>query len=361
MRSSRRGEAASLAAVLSLWMLIGTGGASLGQDIMSQSAPTQEDNGPPQSEFFDAIAETYPTVRGVVVARGDCIVLEYYRKDISSKTLSPVHSITKSVLSILVGIAIDKGYLRLDQKLPEVLPEAFDENVDPLARAITVRDLLTMTEGFDPAGAGDYASKVGLPAGAMWRWMLNRMMKYPPGTHFFYDDVGANLLSVVLSRAVNQDTARFAQHYLFDPLQIVDYKWISDAEGHLLGETGLYLNARDMAKIGLLYLWRGRWSEREIVSESYVLDSTSKHNDGGPPVNAAYGYLWWINKTKTNLDAFFAAGFKSQLIYVVPKRELVAAVAADSIPGGSQRFVNDIALPASAKLAASTQCIARLH
>jgi CubicO group peptidase (beta-lactamase class C family) len=191
--------------------------------------------------------------------------------------------------------------------------------------------------------------------------MLNRTMKYAPGTHFFYDDIGTNLLSVILSRAINQNAERFAQQVLFDPLQINDYTWISDAEGHLLGDTGLSLNARDMAKIGLLYLWHGRWRGAQIVSNAYVLDSTKKHSDGGPPVNAAYGYLWWIENTGANPGAFFAAGFKSQVIYVVPERELVAAISAESIPGGTRGFVNDIVLPAEAGLTDSAQCIARLR
>ncbi len=83
-----------------------------------------------------------------------------------------------------------------------------------------------------------------------------------------------------------------------------------------------------MAKIGLLYLRHGRWGDRQIVSEAFVQDSITKHNDGGAPVKAAYGYQWWINTTKTHLDVFFASGIKSQLIYVVPKLDLVVAMQA---------------------------------
>jgi CubicO group peptidase (beta-lactamase class C family) len=263
------------------------------------------------------------------------------------------------VLSILVGIAIDKGYLRLDQKLSELLPEAFEDSVDPLARDITVRDLLTKTEGFDPAGAAAHVSIVSVPTREMWRWMLYRPMKYTPGTHFNYDGVGANLVSVVLSRAINQDAERFAQQNLFDHLQIDDLSWVSDAEGNLMGETGLFLTARDMAKIGILYLQHGRWGDKQIVSEDFVRDSTAKHNDGGPPVHAAYGYLWWITN-QADPDAFFAAGHNSQLIYAVPKRDVVVAVAAESIPGGSVGFANDVVLPAEASLPRSAPCIAQL-
>src|ERR1700678_4455298 len=115
---------------------------------------------------------------------------------------------------------------------------------------------------------------------------------------------------------------------------------ISDAEGHLFGEFHLKLTARDMAKIGALFLQHGRWGDKQIVSEVFVTESTTKQNDGGPPVNAGYGYLWWIARTKTNLAAFFAAGYGGQAIYAVPKLNVAIAVKADNIPGGSQNFIN---------------------
>jgi CubicO group peptidase (beta-lactamase class C family) len=178
--------------------------------------------------------------------------------------------------------------------------------------------------------------------------MLNRPVKYAPGTHFRYDEIGANLLSVVLSRAVKQNAERLAQENLFNPLHIDNYDWLSDAEGHLFGESHLKLTARDMAKIGALFLQHGRRGDKQIVSEAFVAESTTKQTDGGPPVDAGYGYLWWIDSTKTNLAAFFAAGYGGQAIYVVPKLNVAIAVKADKIPGGSQNFINDVILPAEA-------------
>jgi CubicO group peptidase (beta-lactamase class C family) len=313
----------------------------------------------PLPSNLSASLERYPSLRALVIARGNCVFFEYYRKDIGRETQSPVYSVTKSVLSILVGIASDEGYLRLDEKLSEVFPEEFDENVDPLARDITVRDLLTKTEGFKDLKDGDFkifAGASGRPQ--IWRWMLNRRVEYAQGTHFRYDSIGSDLLSVVLSRAIKQNAAAFARQKLFDRLHIDNYTWHSDTEEYLHGEVGLSMTARDMVKIGMLYLQHGRWGDTRIVSADYVRDSTSKHNEGGSPVRAAYGYQWWINKTGDGLDAFFASGIKSQLIYVIPQRNLVIAVSADSsLPGGSQKFVNDIVMPAVAS--DSVQCAAQ--
>jgi CubicO group peptidase (beta-lactamase class C family) len=305
----------------------------------------------------ESLGRKYPSLRPLVVARGDCLVYEYYRSDLTPETRSPIYSVTKSLLSILVGIAIDAGYLRLDEKLGEIFPEAAESSVDPRVRDVTVRDLLTMTAGFDVA----HQEGSGVQVGALWRWMLERPMSYAPGTHFAYDGVSVNLLSVVLSKAIRQDATGFAQQSLFDPLDIKDVAWISDAEGHLIGDSGLNLTAREMAKIGLLYLQKGQWRSKPVVSESYVLDSTARHNDGGPPVNAAYGYLWWVGPTKDNLRAFFAAGHNSQLILVVPDHNLIVAVAADGLPRGSLGFVEEAVLPNKETIPVSAPCIERLQ
>jgi CubicO group peptidase (beta-lactamase class C family) len=185
-------------------------------------------------------------------------------------------------------------------------------------------------------------------------------MLHQPGDRFRYDGDSANLLSVVLTRAIGENSRTFAEKNLFRPLQMTNVDWTADDDGYLIGESGLSLTARDMAKLGLLYLQRGCWDDKQIVSSDYVDDSTTKHNDGGFPTDAAYGYLWWVTQTKTGLDAFFAAGIGSQLIYVVPRLDLIVAVASSRITGGSVRFVNDVVLPAASDAFAPSNCVDRL-
>ena len=358
-RAIWRSRAPSCLALLALSMLLEPRAASAEDATAASPFVAAAAGSEAISTLAPVLKEKYPSIRALVLARGGCAIFEYYRADIGAGTLSPVHSVTKSVLSILVGIAIDKGFLRLDEKLSELLPETAEGNIDPRIRDITVRDLLTMSAGFDPTGGWSYASRIRIPSSESWRWMLELPMKYPPGSQFNYDESDVNLLSVVLTRAIGQDAGRFAERNLFGPLDIAEHPWAADADGYLLGGTSLFLTARDMAKIGLLYLQHGRWGEKQILSDAFVLDSTMKHNEGGPPIHAAYGYLWWVKKTKADQDAFFAAGSGSQLIYVVPKLDLVVALAAESIPGGSVSFVNDIVLPAAGAFATSSTCVAR--
>jgi CubicO group peptidase (beta-lactamase class C family) len=238
----------------------------------------------------------------------------------------------------------------------DLLPEAHDPDIDPRAREITIRDLLTMTSGFDPST--DAFSVGGMPASKMWTWMLKRPMSNMPGSRFNYDTPSVNLLSAVLTKAIPQSPRRFAEQNLLTPLKIFNYAWPTDSEGNLVGGDSLALSATDMAKIGLLYLQKGRWGDRQIVSESFVEDSIANHNASGIPARPAYGYLWWVKADRKGRDAFFAAGVGSQLIYVAPELDLVIAMAsASSVKGGSTTFIKEIVLPAIKALATTPQCI----
>ena len=314
----------------------------------------------PFADLADAIARDHPDVRAIVVARGACVVFEYYRADAGPATRFPVYSIAKSALAILVGIAIDRGALELNATLGELLPEAAEAGVDPRARTITVRDLLTMTSGFDADGAGGDATTTRLPTLADLRRLLARPMTAAPGDHFAYDGDSVELLSLALSRAIRGGGLNLARRALFAPLAMTSAAWSSAADGRLFGQTDLFLSGRDMAKLGLLTLRHGRWGERQVVSAAFVAEATARHNSGGPPLGAAYGYLWWVGKTKNGLDAVFAAGSGGQLVYVAPRRDLVVSIAASAKGDDNLALVNDVILPTEAAAPAGTPCLTRL-
>ncbi len=294
-----------------------------------------------QAELSRTLRENYRSIRAVVVLRGDLPVFEYYRHGTRPGDLLPVRSVTKSVMSILVGIALGKAaFSGLDQPLGDLLPEAFAPGVDPRVREITIRHLLTMSSGFDPTSIGALP-----PSARLWAWSLHRPMLDTPGRQFNYDNEASHLLSIVLTRAIKQDPNSFARQHLFGPLGIENYAWLLDDEGNLQGSSGLSLTALDMAKIGSLYLRGGRWNGMQVVPETYVTESTQQHNHGGSPVRAAdYGYLWWITRPPGETAAYFAAGMGGQLIYVVPARDLVIAIAGDASGAGGRRLINQAIL-----------------
>ena len=293
------------------------------------------------------LRQHYATVKAVLIWRGGCPLFEFYRAGVDADTRLPLYSVTKSVLSILLGLAIEHGDLAFDQTLGDFLPEAREPNIAPRVRGITVRQLMTMTAGFD----AEAKPKPGVPPD-LWRWSLARPLLSAPGQQFRYDNSAANLLSVMLTRRTGRTADDLARAALFEPMNIRNTSWVDDGDGHSIGAYGLWLTAREMAKIGVLYLRHGRWNGRQLVPDAYVVRSVSQQNAGGTPFRGAYGYLWWIKRTKTGLDAFFAAGSDGQLIYVVPRLDLVVVLASESTPpGGSVAFMNDIVLPVAAALA----------
>lgn len=292
----------------------------------------------------------FPGMRALVIARGDCVVGERYGRGVGPSTRSPVYSVTKSVLSILVGMAIDDGALRLDETLGEALPETRAPSADPRLSQITIRDLLTMTGGF----AREVNSAP--PGPAIADWLTGSVPTDAPGQRFQYGSRGPNLLSLALSRAEHVGSARFAQQRLFRPLGIADYAWRADGEGRLAGDTDLFLAARDMARLGVLWLHEGQGERARLVSAAYVRQASAPQSAGGPPAGAPYGFLWWVAR-----DGVYAFGDRGQAIYIEPARGVVVAVAADTADrAAGLGFVIDKALPWESAQPASAPCLASL-
>jgi CubicO group peptidase (beta-lactamase class C family) len=159
------------------------------------------------AKLSQSIRTKYPLIQAVLVLRGDLPVFEYYRKGAEPNDLLPANSVTKSVMSTLIGIALGQGsFSSLDQGLGELLPEVFEAGVDTRVREITIRHLLTMTSGFNQTASIGAVS----PSGLLWAWSLHRPLLDAPGRRFNYDNEASHLLSVLLTRAIKQDPTRFA-------------------------------------------------------------------------------------------------------------------------------------------------------
>jgi CubicO group peptidase (beta-lactamase class C family) len=249
----------------------------------------------------------------VLVQRHGHLVLERYYHGASRDRPWSVFSVTKSVVSALIGMAIRDGRLEgVDQKLVDVFPDKLLDDADPRIRTITLRDLLTMTAGYrnenTPFETDDWV-----------RALLNRPLASDPGAIFSYDDGSAHLLSAVLTKATGVPAATFARRTLFGPLGIDPGRWNTDGQGRSLGSGGLFLRPRDMLRIGQLYLQKGRWGERQIVPSAWVRESTRKQIS--IPGGYAYGYLWWIDTGPHG--GYLALGYRGQTIAVFPRLALV--------------------------------------
>ena len=279
-----------------------------------------------------AQAEALADIRALVVLRRGRVAFEYHRGGQERDALQPLESVTKSVLALLVGMALDQGRIvGLDQPVLALLPQLADANADPRAQRLTVRHLLAMTAGFQASERRFFDAK------ERARFAMSRRFEAEPGTTFRYDNPAADLLAALLEQAVGETPAAYAQRQLFVPLGIEASDWTRDEMGRHLGFSGLQLRTGDMARIGQLMLQRGRWAGHSLVSEDFVRAATTRRNDGGPPVGLPYGYLWWVAPSDAPRPPFVASGYGGQFIWVEPALELVVAASSDSMPAGAAR------------------------
>ncbi len=257
-----------------------------------------------------AITEHLGDVESVVVVLRGRTVFEFYR-DGAPAALRDVHSVAKSALSALVGIAVGQGRIgSVDQPVLALMPEWAALNSDPRAASITVRHLLTMSAGFevnDPTGT----ATAGRPQDA---WA--RPLRSAPGASFAYDNALVPVLSALLERATGMPLADYARQQLVIPLMFAEPSY----------SRGLGLRTLDMAKLGQLFLQNGMWGGKQIVPQPYVMAASRPQNAGGLPVSMPYGYMWWVVPSAAPRQTFMASGFGGQFIWVYPPQDIVMAL-----------------------------------
>jgi CubicO group peptidase (beta-lactamase class C family) len=290
-------------------------------------------------------------VRAVLVTVDRRPLVQLYRSSTPTQA-HDVHSVTKSVIATLIGIALSEGQLHsLDDTLATLLPQRAAE-MDPTVGAITLRQLLTMTAGLPPDQAnGDAPTSL---SGADWVGNILRTGTVaPPGRAFAYSSAGSHLLSAILTQATGMSALDYARPRLFDPLGIdtrnavetrlrdrspipaydtASFAWLKDPTGLQLGFATLKMAPRDMAKLGQLYLDDGRWNGRQVVPAAWVLASTTAQvtTQGDKAALAeSYGYQWWVTHEKGHA-AYAAFGFGGQVVEVVPDLRLVVVLATEA-------------------------------
>ncbi|MES2938704.1 MAG: serine hydrolase [Pseudomonadota bacterium] len=301
----------------------------------------------PEQHGFDA--GTFPAVRrrivqelrdiaSVVVVRNGLLVFEHYRPGSDADTLRDVQSVTKSVVSALVGVALQENLLRdIEQPIAELLPEAAVLFQDARAGQVTLRHILGFTAGFEPESTMDrWARRLG--GGGTLRRALGRPLVAAPGERFSYDNTTAYIASAALARAAKQSASKYAESHLFQPLGIARYEWPADSDGNNPPHAGLHLRTRDMAKLGQLFLDLGRWGERQLIPAPYAAAATSRQSAGGPPAQSwAYGYFWWVVPSGAARSPFLANGLGGQFIHVDPASRTVVAITADPSQASNAR------------------------
>jgi CubicO group peptidase (beta-lactamase class C family) len=296
-------------------------------------------------------------VHSFVVVRDGEIISEGYNADNEMSTKQDVLSVTKSITSSLIGIAVnDKQIDSVDVPIANYYPE-LNANTDPRKKQISLSNLMTMTSGLSWSNQNE-ASSVAMTNSSDWvKYILNLPMAAQPGTQFVYNNGGVHLLSAILGKVTGMTEADYAKKMLFSPIGINDVVWANDPSGNSIGSFGLHMTARDMAKFGYLYLNNGVWDGNQIVPKQWIKDSLHQYltfNDSNAnPTEIGYGYLWWlregasVNKMKTGqYDMYSADGAGGQRIFVMPDENMVAVFTANNPdPFFADSIVDDYLVP----------------
>lgn len=273
-----------------------------------------------------SILEKHIAIDSLTIIRNGYVVLDTYYSPYDGSFPHDLASATKSVMTTLIGIAVDQGKLQLDQKVVSFFPDRTIANLDERKKNMSILDLVSMRNGMESGCfEGDEPTLDAMRSSPDWvQAALDRKMDHEPGTHFCYDSPGIHLLSAILQETTGMTALEFAQQYLFEPLGIYDVVWPSDPQGFTCGWGELHLKPADIAKFGYLWLQSGVWEGQQLVSSSWVSSSVQAHsrmlgNEYG------YGYGWWV----TPFD-FYALGREGQYMRVIPSKNTVVVVTAGS-------------------------------
>lgn len=301
------------------------------------------------------IKSHYKNINGIVIVKNGSIAFEHYYNGYRDSDVHHVASVTKSVVSALVGIAIDQGYIRsVDEKVLGYFPEYEVADEDFLKKAVTIRHLLTMTAPF-PFSWKEGDTRSHEPLDRLRRqkdwtkYCLNLLGQKGQLGQFQYYTAGTHLLSAIMTKATGKSMVAYANQELFRPLGMTEIPddemesfsldavfgkdiqgWAKDPQGITAGGFGLTLTPRDMARFGFLYLNQGKWDQKQVVSHAWILESLSMNRNH-------YGYLWWL-KDENNLFSFSALGAGGNVICCIPEKDLVIAIASEIISNPKDRW-----------------------
>ena len=268
----------------------------------------------------------HPQLNSVLVWQDGQLQAECYFNGFTAESRHNIKSVVKSILSIGIGIAQDEGLLNVDDKISKYLME-FNEGRDLRHRMITIKHLLTMSSGIFWQGGVHYHCPMmdAMRRSKNWiDYIADCQVKTTPGTVYNYKEFDVILLSAILSK-VTGDAFDYINEKLFNPLEIYNERWIKSPDGIYYSpaldkeeEAVSALTAREMLKIGQLFLQKGIWKGKQIISKEYIEAAVSPS-----PQNPGYGYLWWLGQ-----DWYGCWGYGGQAVTVFPVQNKIVVTQA---------------------------------
>lgn len=301
-----------------------------------------------QQAMLDSITtritnNSYANIHSLLIAQNGHTLYEQYVNGWTKDSLHDTRSSFKSVTSLLMGIAVDKGFIKsVDEKVYTYFPEYILQPGDSLKKEMTIKNLLEMKSGFDcEEFDGTKDCENDMAATNNWvNFSLALPVKDKPGTVLAYNSSAPVIAGAIISKAAHMSIMDFARKYLFAPLGITNYRWTVDPAGNGMTAGSFYILPADMLKIGQLVLQQGVWGDKPIVSKKWLQQSTTatilipnnfsftglSNTKAATPQPTYYGYYWYNEKVKAPAfedDVVFASGNGGQYIMIVQKLNLV--------------------------------------
>lgn len=319
--------------------------ASVRAEKMSLPRSTPESQGVSSEQvrkFVEAVDQKVHTMHSFMLVRHGHVVAEGWWKPEAAEKPHVLWSLSKSFTSTAVGMAVSEGKFSIDDPVLKFFPEDAPEKPSDKLKAMRVRDLLTMSTGHQDE------AKVREITDQTWvKTFLNHPVPHKPGSHFQYNTPATFMLSAIVQKTTGQTVVEYLQPRLFDPLGIENPQWDANPEGISLGGYGLHVRTEDIAKFGQLYLQKGQWNGKQLLSPEWIAMATSKQvSNGSDPVkdwDQGYGFQFW----RCRHNAFRGDGKDGQFCIVIPEKDAVIAITA--LTGdmqGELNFVWDFLLPA---------------
>ena len=314
---------------------------------LAVAVPTaQAVSGPPVLAEATREAAALPRLYSLLVSQRGTLLLEGYYHGARPTRLANVKSVAKSIVSALVGLAIDRGVLSgVREPIQPYFADFLRSPADAAKRAITVEDLLTMRSGLETTSNRNYGAWVRSPN---WvRFVLARPLLSPPGTEMDYSTGSTHLLSALLTKATRKSTLQFAQETLATPLGFTLAPWTRDPQGIYFGGNDMAMTPRQMLAFGEMYLRQGRVGDRQVLPAQWVRDTfvPRGRSQRGDRDDREYGYGWWM-RTLAGQRTYYAWGYGGQFIFVVPALDLVvvttSSTATDDERRAHRRTVNEL-------------------
>lgn len=292
-------------------------------------------------KYLEAVKNAGQDLHSIMIVQHGNVLAEKWMSEGKEDEPHVLNSVSKTFTASAIGFAIAEGKLKLTDKVISFFPDQLPANISENLEAMTIHDLLTMTCGHD----GDLRSNERAARNADKGW-VEQFLAYPvdhkPGTFFAYNSPGTYMLSAIVQKVTGEKLVDYLYPRLFRPLGIVNVKWQESPEGINCGGWGLYLKTEDLAKMGQLFLQKGKWDGQQVLPEEWIAEASAKQIASFPagmdPEAAkkskisentndwmqGYGYQMW----RCRHNAYRADGADGQYILIIPEKDAVIAVTA---------------------------------